>query len=72
MTTALGCPHCGDTDYIGFEVRGVYDGVLYWVCSKCNYAWARFTDGRTRLTQLSREYADEHNHQQQQQTRSNP
>ena len=61
MTNTYGCPFCGDPDYVGHEVLGVYDGVLYWVCTKCNYAWPRFTDKRQRLSQLSKEYADEHN-----------
>lgn len=26
---------------IGFEVDGVYDGVLYWACPFCGFAWPR-------------------------------
>lgn len=59
--TTYGCPFCGDPDYVGHEVLGVYDGVLYWVCSVCQYAWPRWTDGRNRLTQLAREYANDWN-----------
>lgn len=27
----------------GIEIRGEYDGVLYWHCPKCNGRWNRFT-----------------------------
>lgn len=27
---------------VGVEVQGVYDGVLFWHCSKCNTYWKRF------------------------------
>lgn len=30
---------------IGVEVRGVYDGVLYWRCPDCGGRWHRFTEG---------------------------
>lgn len=30
---------------IGHEVRGVYDGVLFWSCPDCRQAWPRWTDG---------------------------
>lgn len=46
---------------IGHEVRGVYDGVLFWSCPDCGKAWPRFTDGRGRLTAISAEYAVDHN-----------
>ena len=26
---------------IGYEVRGVYDGILYWACPDCGFAWVR-------------------------------
>ena len=35
----------GATHYervIGIEVRGVYDGVLYWQCPDCGGTWQRF------------------------------
>lgn len=47
MATAGGvqvCPHC-DTEAYGIDVDGVYDGILFWVCPACNYAWPRFNDG---------------------------
>lgn len=40
---------------IGVEVQGVYDGVLYWYCPDCGYAWPRFTEGR--LAAVSARYA---------------
>lgn len=44
MTVEDACPHCGDTDLNnrwGHEIRGVYDGVLFWTCGKCQHAWPR-------------------------------
>jgi hypothetical protein len=35
----------GETHYsrtIGVEIRGVYDGVLFWLCPDCNFKWHRF------------------------------
>ena len=29
---------------IGMEIRGVYDGVLFWICPVCGECWHRFTD----------------------------
>lgn len=46
---------------IGVEVRGVYDGVLYWACPDCGHGWPRWTDGAGRLTALSVTHADAHN-----------
>lgn len=37
--------HPDSTHYsrkIGVEVRGVYDGILYWRCPQCGGAWHRF------------------------------
>jgi len=28
---------------IGIEIRGVYDGVLYWQCPDCGRAWNRWS-----------------------------
>jgi transposase-like protein len=44
MQQRLVCPECGasEHDVIGHEVRGVYDGVLYWSCSLCGHAWNRW------------------------------
>lgn len=30
---------------MGYEERGVYDGVLIWLCPDCGYAWPRFPEG---------------------------
>lgn len=40
---SLACPECKatDADIMGYEVQGVYDGVLYWQCMKCGLAWTR-------------------------------
>lgn len=26
----------------GVEIRGVYDGVVFWACPACEFAWHRF------------------------------
>lgn len=30
---------------MGYEVRGVYDGVLIWSCPDCGHLWPRFGEG---------------------------
>jgi hypothetical protein len=30
---------------IGIELRGVYDGVLYWQCPECGGKWHRWPQG---------------------------
>lgn len=60
--SAIACPKCASDDITGIEVRGVYDGVLFWVCSDCAHAWPReFFDPMTRRATIAREYADAHN-----------
>lgn len=43
------CLPYGETTHfsraIGHEIRGVYDGVLFWSCPDCHMAWPRWTDG---------------------------
>lgn len=39
------CPECGDPNVAGAEIRGVYDGVLYWTCLGCDARWHRFKIG---------------------------
>jgi hypothetical protein len=52
------CPGCGAdlrrgpapdggfyTDTIGVQVRGVYDGVLFWQCPRCDHRWHCFPPG---------------------------
>ena len=34
--------HDCEDHMVGIEIRGVYDGVLYWRCGKCNKAWHRW------------------------------
>jgi 5-methylcytosine-specific restriction endonuclease McrA len=41
----LTCPVCGNDNQsciTGYEIRGIYDGVLIWICSKCDHQWPRF------------------------------
>lgn len=49
MADSGGCPRCGleRAQVYGVEVRGVYDGVLYWQCPapSCGHAWHRFSEG---------------------------
>lgn len=46
---------------IMIEVRGVYDGGLYFVCPDCDHAWPRWIGPEHYLAGLSAEYADRHN-----------
>lgn len=51
--TPPACPNCGADltapggyfRVIGVEVRGVYDGVLHWLCPDCGHTWHRWPDG---------------------------
>lgn len=58
------CKPYGDSTHfrreMGHEVRGVYDGVLFWSCPDCGHAWPRWTDGG-RLTDASARYVAEFN-----------
>ena len=46
------CPNGCDNSYerdgkkysriIGYEIRGVYDGVAFWMCPECGARWHRF------------------------------
>ena len=38
------CPRCGSSEqhWIGHEIRGVYDGVLFWQCQGCGLAFQRW------------------------------
>lgn len=63
MMDSLACPECGNRHgpaIIGYEVSGVYDGVLYWECLKCGLAWPR-NFGIARLNERSKSEADQHN-----------
>lgn len=39
------CPRCKRADWIGIEVRGEYDGVLFWRCAGCTHHVHRFPVG---------------------------
>lgn len=39
------CPSCGAGDPAGVEVRGVYDGVLFWQCQQCGTPFHRWPEG---------------------------
>ena len=59
------CPNChsdlANDDVLGYCLRGVYDGILYWICRRCGEAFPRFTGADGRLGALSTTYADQHN-----------
>lgn len=59
----MNCPKCkvGDRDLIGVEVRGVYDGVLYWRCRACGYAWNRWQPEIGRRWEIAQGYVDQIN-----------
>lgn len=51
------CPECGETaghNRIGYQIDGVYDGVLYWGCFTCGALWPRDFGDWDRLNQASR------------------
>lgn len=58
----MNCPICKaeEKDIIGVEVRGVYDGVLYWICRLCKYAWNRWPNDKNyaRRHQAAQGYVD--------------
>lgn len=42
VTNEPKCQYCNGTSIVGVEVRGVYDGVLYWECKGCGGTAHRF------------------------------
>lgn len=41
-----GCPECGGRAMpYGIVIPEVYDGVLYWCCPACGFAWPRWWEG---------------------------
>jgi hypothetical protein len=42
---------------IGVEIRGVYDGVLYWMCPDCQKAWQRWTSNDHQF-KIAQQYID--------------
>lgn len=47
MPELKACPHCNADLHngraIGVEIRGVYDGVLFWRCPDCGGSWHRWS-----------------------------
>lgn len=59
MQPALTCPNCQNDEgekILGYEIREVYDGTLFWVCLACGGAWPR-DFGPIRRTELSKRHA---------------
>jgi ssDNA-binding Zn-finger/Zn-ribbon topoisomerase 1 len=48
------CPKCGYGQPWCIEVRGVYDGGLFWECPSCQHMWPRFPEG-TKLHRVALE-----------------
>jgi hypothetical protein len=60
----LTCPDCFNTEgekILGYQVRGAYDGTMFWVCLVCGIAWPRDFGTNTRLVQQSKGYASWYN-----------
>lgn len=60
------CPNCENFDsreFLGIEVRGVYDGVLFWVCQVCGRAFPRNWQMSQYRAEKAKEYADRWNNQ---------
>ena len=68
------CPHCGielthrpviasdaSTTRVGVEYPDLYDGILFWRCPQCDWAWPREFRHQRYLALASREQADRHN-----------
>lgn len=53
----MACEDYCRPEHIGHEVRGVYDGTLYWSCPRTNKAWPRFL-GTSRLAAQSEFYCN--------------
>lgn len=65
------CPHCDAalayyvdeqrySRVLGVEVRGVYDGVLYFACPDCHTAWHRWPPGHP-IRERAERYRARHN-----------
>lgn len=62
MNAITDCPRCDQNlreagGLIGVEISSVYDGVLYWMCPACGWAWQRWPEGHRR-EQQARPYID--------------
>lgn len=51
-----GATHFSNTNKIGVEIRGVYDGVLFWHCNACGGNWQRWTDGWPEMQAKAEKY----------------
>lgn len=54
----------GATHYsrkMGVELRGVYDGVLFWVCPDCDFSWVRNFGSYDSLNMKSLQHVMERN-----------
>lgn len=63
MQPDIVCPNCGNSEghkIVGHEVRGVYDGVLFWHCLACGKGWPREFGVGSR-NQRSQEWVDRFN-----------
>lgn len=50
--------HNCETEKIGVEIWGIYDGVLFWQCGVCTKAWHRYPEGHPLRWRAAR-YVDE-------------
>jgi hypothetical protein len=48
---------------IGVVVQGLYDGILYYLCPDCAFAWPRFVHASDPRSKRSKFYADNYNKQ---------
>jgi hypothetical protein len=44
MPAETPCPFCEQGPFYGVEIRGVYDGALFWECAE-GHRWHRFPEG---------------------------
>lgn len=56
----LACPRCGAKDPAMVEIRGAYDGGLYWLCQSDGFAWHRWPTGHY-LNHRAQPYIDKVN-----------
>lgn len=51
---------CSESNAIGVEVRGIYDGILYWICKECGGAFHRFDYDDYRY-ERAKDFVNRHN-----------
>lgn len=51
------CPNCGSKNYATVEIRGLYDGGLFFECFDCRHRWHRFPEGH-RLRAKAQPYVE--------------